>query len=83
MDVCPYSSKYGHRVSRKYGNHNVNECESIASEADRRTLMGSYRSLTFAYFKSFLGLKYTAGPDWSKKFGKPMNIDFALKLDRS
>ena len=29
--------------------------------------MGSYRLLTFAYFKPFPGLKYMAGPDWSKK----------------
>ena len=42
--------------------------------------MGSYCSLTFAYFKPFPGLKYTAGPDWSKKFVKPVNIDFASKL---
>ena len=26
-----------------------------------------YHSLTFAYFKPFLGLKYRANPDWSKK----------------
>ena len=45
--------------------------------------MGSYRALTFAYFKPFPGLKYTAGPDWSKKFVKPMNIDFASKLHGS
>ena len=61
----------------------MNECEFIASKADRRVLMGSYCSLTFTYFKPFPGLKYTAGPDWSKKFVKPMNIDFALKLDGS
>ena len=54
--VQPYFSKYGHRVSRKYRNRDVNECEFVASEADRRPLMGSYRSLTFAYFKPFLGL---------------------------
>ena len=52
----------------------------FASEADRRPLMGSYLSLTFAYFKPFPVLKYTIGPDWSKKFVKPMNIDFAWKL---
>ena len=46
----------------------------------RRALVGSYRSLTFAYFKPFLGLKCTAGPDWSKKFVEPMNFDFASKL---
>ena len=45
--------------------------------------MGSYCSLTFAYFKPFPGLKYMAGPDWFKKFVKLMNIDFASKLDRS
>ena len=32
---------------------------------------------------SFVDLKYMAGLDWSKKFVKPMNIDFALKLYRS
>ena len=79
-DVRPYSSKYGHRGSRKYGNHDVNKCEFVASEADWRALMGSYRSLTFAYFRPFLGLKYTAGPDWSKKHVEPMNISFASKL---
>ena len=42
--------------------------------------MGSYSSLTFAYFKPFPGLKYMTGPDWSKKFVKPMNINFASKL---
>ena len=76
-DVCPYFSKYGHRVSRKYGNRDVNKCEFVASEACHRALMGSYRSFAFAYFKPFPGLMYTAGPDWSKKFVKPMNIDFA------
>ena len=43
-------------------------CEFGVREADRRALMGNYRSLTFAYFKPFPGLKYMAGPDWSKKF---------------
>ena len=52
----------------------------IASEADRRVLVGSYCSFTLAYFKPFPDLKYTAGPDWSKKFVKPMNIEFASKL---
>ena len=80
MDVRLYFSKYGHRASRKYANHDVNECEFVASEVSRRALMGSYRSLTCAYFKSFPGMKYTACPDWSKKFVKPMNIDFASKL---
>ena len=45
--------------------------------------MGSCRSLTFVYFNPFPRMKYTAGPDWSKKFIEPMNIDFALKLYRS
>ena len=66
-------------VSRKYGYRNVNKCEFVASEADRRALMESCHSLTFAYIKSFPGQKYTSGPDWSKKFVKPMNIDFASK----
>ena len=26
-----------------------------------------------------MGLKYTASPDWSKIFFKPVNIDFAFK----
>ena len=34
-DVHPYFSKYGHRVSRKYGNCDVNECKFVAIEADR------------------------------------------------
>ena len=55
-------------------------CEFVASEADRSALMGTYCSLTSVYFKPFPGLKYMAGPDWSKKFVKPMNIDFASKL---
>ena len=75
-----YISQNTDIVSRKYGNRDMNKCEFIASEVDRRALIGSYRSLTFAYFKPFPGLKYTAGPDWSKKFVKPMNIDFASKL---
>ena len=58
-------------------------CEFVASEADRSVLMGSYLSLTFAYLEPFPGLKYMAGHDWSKKFVKPMNIDFASKLYRS
>ena len=57
MDVRPYFSKYGHRVFGKYRNRNVNECDFVARKADHRALMGSYRSLTFAYFKLFLGLK--------------------------
>ena len=66
-DVQSYFSKYGYRVSRKFGNRDVNECEFVASEANHRALMGSYCLLTFAYFKSFLGMKYTASPDGSKK----------------
>ena len=42
--------------------------------------MGSYRSLIFAYFKPFPGLKDTASPGWSNKFVEPMNIDYASKL---
>ena len=80
MDVHPYFSKYGHRVARKYRNRNLNKCKFVASEADLRALIRSYHSLTFAYFKPFMGLKYTAGPDWSKKFVKPMNTNFASKL---
>ena len=83
MDVCPYFSRYGHRVSRKYGNRDVDECELVASEADCRALLGSYRLLTFAYFKPFLGPKCMAGPDWSKKSVKTMNINFGSNLYRS
>ena len=79
-DVRLFLSKYGHRVSRKYGNRDVNKCEFVASEANRKVLMGSYRSLTFAYFKPFPGLKYVAGPDWSKKFVNLMNINFTSKI---
>ena len=79
-DVRPYFSKYGHRASRKYRKCDMNKCEFVSSEANRRALMGSYCSLTFAYFKPFQGLKYMAGPDGSKQFVIPMNIDFASKL---
>ena len=43
-DVRPYFSKYGYRVSRKYGNRSVNEYEFVASRASGRALMGSYHS---------------------------------------
>ena len=42
MDVNPYFSKYEHRVSTKYRNCDVNKCKLLASQADRRVLMGSY-----------------------------------------
>ena len=35
MDVRAYFSKYAQRVSKKYRNCDVNECEFIASEVDR------------------------------------------------
>ena len=35
--------------------------------------------LSFTYFKPFLDLKHTAGPDWSNKFSKLMNTDFAFR----
>ena len=35
-------------------------CKFVACEADRSALIGSYRSLTFAYIKPFPGLKYMA-----------------------
>ena len=57
----------------------LEQCEFVASEADRSALMGSCHLLTFAYFKPFPGLEYSAGLDWSKKFVKPRNIDFASK----
>ena len=63
------------QCNRKCGNHSVNECEF----ARKIECWWSYRSWTFAYFKLFPWRKYTAGPDWSKKFVKPMNIDFAFE----
>ena len=57
-------------------------CKFVASEADCSALMGSYRLLTFAYFKPFPGLKYMAGPDWSKRFVKPMNINCIKTLQK-
>ena len=33
-DVHPYFSKYGQRVSRKYGNHDVNKRDFVANELD-------------------------------------------------
>ena len=56
----------------------MNECE-FASKIKR---WWSYRSWSFAYFKLFPWWKYTAGPDWSKRFVKPMNINFALEAER-
>ena len=47
-----------------------------------RGLWWSYRSWTFAYFKLFPWRKYTASPDWSEKFGKPMNIDIAFEAQQ-
>ena len=58
--VCPYFSKYRHRFSRKYGHCDVNECKFVASEVDRRVLMGSYYSFTYAYFEPL----YITGSDW-------------------
>ena len=66
------------RCSRKYGNHAVNECE-FASKIEG---WWSYCSWTFAYFKLFRWRKYMTGPDWSKKFVKPMNINFAFEAKR-
>ena len=71
---------YAHIFQKKYGNPDVNKCVFVASEADCRALVRGYHSLTFAYFKPFPGLKYTAGSGWSNKFVRPMNIDFASKL---
>ena len=68
-DVRAYFSIHRQRVCKKYGNWDVNELAFIASEVEH---LQSYRSLTFAYFKPFLGLNY--------KFVKPVNIDFASKL---
>ena len=83
MEVRPYFSKYRHYSFQKVRKSRRERCEFVASEADGSVLMGSYHSLTFAYFKPYLGLKYMTGPDWSKKFVKPVNIDFASKLYRS
>ena len=46
-DVHAYFSKCRQRVSRKYGNHDVNECKFVASKVDCWVLM-EYRLLTFA-----------------------------------
>ena len=39
MDVHTYFSKYGQRVSRKDGNHDLKECDLVASEVDRSVLV--------------------------------------------
>ena len=49
MDVRTYFSEYGHTVSRKYGNRDVNKCKFVASEAVRRSLMEGYRSLKLPF----------------------------------
>ena len=33
-DVHQYFSKHGHRISRKYGNHDMNKCEFVPSKAN-------------------------------------------------
>ena len=60
-DICPYISKYRPRVSRKYGNHDVNECEFVASEADRRALM----ELSFVYICIFQAIPRAEVYGWS------------------
>ena len=78
MDICTYFSKYRQSFQK------VQKllCKMSVSSLPGKLIVEhrwSYRWLTFAHFKPFLGLKYTAGPDWSKKLFKPMNIDFAFK----
>ena len=67
MDVRMYFSKYGQRVYLKYGNQDVNECEFVASEVDGWALM-ELSLVDILIFQAISGLKYTASPDWLKKF---------------
>ena len=54
-DVRPYFSNYGHRVSRKYGNHDVNKCEFVASKADGRALIGELSFIDICIFQAISG----------------------------
>ena len=65
-EVRPHVSKYGHRVSRKYENRDVNDASCLPAKPIIEYWWGSYGLVTFAYFKPFPGLKYKAGLDWSK-----------------
>ena len=57
---------------QKQRNHDVNECEFVASEVDCRALMELsfvYISIWYAHHcRPFPGLKYITGPDWCKFF---------------
>ena len=65
MDVRPYFSEYGHRVSRKYGNHDVNECKFVASEASRRWELSF---VDICIFQAISGIE-VSGLSWMvKKF---------------
>ena len=80
-DVCPYLflkiwTQCFQKVQKLL-------CEQMQVRCQRSTFMGSYHSLTFAYFKPLPRLKYTANPFWLKKFVKPVNINFASKLYRN
>ena len=78
-DVQMHFSKYGERVYRKYGNHGVDKCKFVASEVDHLALV-ELLFVEIVYFKSFMGLKYMAGPDWSKKFLKQCTSTLHSKL---
>ena len=54
MDVRVYFSKYRQRVSRKYGNHDVNECKFVASKIDCGALM----ELSFVDFCIFQAISW-------------------------
>ena len=80
-DVCTYLSKYRQRVCRIYGNCDVNKYEFVAIKVSRWALLGVIVHWHLLILH-FLGLKYTASPDWSKDLFKPVNIDFTFKALR-
>ena len=74
------------KIPGKYMNHNVNECELVASEVNRL----GFVELLFVdvciwcahHLKPFPRLNCRASSAWSKQFFKLMNIDFAFKAFR-
>ena len=77
-DVSPYFSKYGQRVSRKNGNLDMDECEFVAREADRRALM-ELLFVDICIFRAISRAEIYCLSQLVKKVFKPMNIDFAFK----
>ena len=77
----PCFLKYGHRVSRKYGNCNMNESGCVASEVSRWALM-ELLFVDICIFQAISGAKIYSCSWLVKKIFKPMNMDFAFEALR-